>query len=102
MTICVEDGPITLSGTATNAQSAQWSVESGGAYGGVTSNSYDPATGSVTAIFTPISSGDFSNDVVVKLTATPKSPCSADVSDTQTVTVVQKPSINIIVIQPAP
>ncbi len=34
MTICVEDGPITLSGTATNAQSAQWSVESGGAYGG--------------------------------------------------------------------
>jgi len=102
MTICVEDGPITLSGTATNAQSAQWSVESGGDYGEVTSNSYNPTTGSVTAVFTPKSSGDFSNDVVVKLTATPKSPCSGDVSNTRTVTVVQKPSINIIVIQPAP
>ncbi len=68
----------------------------------VTSNSYDPTTGSVTAIFTPISSGDFSNDVVVKLTATPKSPCSDAVSDTQTVTVVQKPTISIVVIEPAP
>jgi len=100
MTICVEDGPITLSGTATNAQSAKWSVESGGDYGEVTSNSYNPTTGSVTAVFTPKSSGDFSDDVVVKLTATPKSPCSGDVSNTQTVTVVQKPSIHIVVIQP--
>jgi hypothetical protein len=105
MTICVMDGPIPLTGTATNAQSALWSIVSGGAYGGVGSTSYNPITGTATTIFTPTypsPSTSFSEAVVVQLTATPKSPCGAVSPATQTITLVQKPVINIVVIQPAP
>ena len=105
MTICVMDGPIQLTGTATNAQSALWSIVSGGLYGGVGSTSYNPITGTATTIFTPTypsPSTSFSEAVVVQLTATPKSPCGAVSPATQTITLVQKPVINIVVIQPAP
>lgn len=103
ITICVLDAAITLTGTATNALSAEWSVYSGAAYGQVGSTSYDSITGIATTTFTPTfisPSPDFSKDVVVKLTAYPKSPCSDPVSATQIITVVQKPSIDIIVLSP--
>lgn len=102
MAICYTPA-ITLTGYASNFESAEWEIVEGGAYaniGPTTWTTGDPST--VTASFTPIPvTGVESVTVKVKLTVTGKPPCSSVVSSTiQTITIVQKPGINIILLSP--
>jgi hypothetical protein len=102
MTICISDLPITLEGKVTNVQSAIWSiVEGDDAYGSVGLTSLTQGDPSIaTATFTSTASTGFSVPVHVKLTVTPRQPCSGSLSAIQAITVLQKPAINIIVLSP--